>query len=229
MSEEHGETVAGIPQLSEVELRVLGALIEKEVTTPEYYPLTLNGLLAACNQKSNRYPVVSYDEKTVAGGLQSLKDRGLARPQAGPEMRVPRHYQIFTREFQLSPAETAALGVLLLRGPQTLGQIRGRTARMHPFADLAAVEETLRRLMERAAGPLVRLLPRIPGQKERRYAHMLSPVAAEEPSAEPALPVESPAPDAEQRIAALEAETERLGEEMEALRREFSRFREQFE
>jgi uncharacterized protein YceH (UPF0502 family) len=161
------------------------------------------------------------------------KDRGMVPVLGDGSIHVskvsPDYIEDITREFQLSPAETAALGVLLLRGPQTLGQIRGRTARMHPFADLAAVEETLRRLMERAAGPLVRLLPRIPGQKERRYAHMLSPVAAEEPSAEPALPVESPAPDAEQRIAALEAETERLGEEMEALRREFSRFREQFE
>jgi len=230
-----GDELAGpppVPLLGEVELRVLGALIEKEVTTPEYYPLTLNALVAACNQKSNRYPAVAYDEKTVARALQSLREGGLTRTVSGGDQRVPRHYQVFTKQQQLVPAEVACVCLLLLRGPQTVGELRGRSARLHPFADLDAVADTLRGLVERQAGPLALLLPRAPGQKEQRYAHTLAPASEQsvELEAPPRLePAMAAVLDEAARLARLEDEVAQLRAELAQLRREFGTFRQQFE
>ena len=142
------------PLLSEVEVRVLGALIEKQITTPEYYPLTLNALTAACNQKSNRAPVVDFDEKTVVRALESLRDKELTRMLSGAEMRVPKYYHLFTETLGFTPPEVGVLCVLMLRGPQTVGEIRGRSGRLYEFADLAEVEQALQGLIEREGGPI---------------------------------------------------------------------------
>jgi hypothetical protein len=221
-----------VPELTDVELRIIGALIEKEVTTPEYYPLTLNALVAACNQKSNRYPVVSYDEKTVARGLQSLRDRGLARTVSGADMRVPKHYQVLTKTLGLDAPQTACMCVLLLRGPQTTGEVRGRTSRLHAFADLPAVEATLCQLLERPAGALAALLPRAPGQKEQRYAHTLAPQAVQAVEEEREAPVEpamAAVMEEDRRLAQLADEVARLRLELDELRQQFDAFREQFD
>ena len=218
--------------LNGVEIRVLGALIEKQITTPDYYPLTLNALTAACNQKSNRHPVVEFDEKAVARTLEELRDKGLARMVSGAEMRVPKYYHLFTEKLGLAAAEVAALCVLMLRGPQTVGEIRGRTGRMHEFAGLDEVESTLQTLMDRETGPLVVQLPRQPGRKESRYAHLLAgePEIPEEEEGEPHLEQATLEVRAEnERIARLEAETGELRQELEALKEAFARFTSQFE
>jgi uncharacterized protein YceH (UPF0502 family) len=219
-------------QLNDVEVRVLGALIEKQITTPDYYPLTLNALTAACNQKSNRHPVVGFDEKTVARALEELRDKGLARMISGADLRVPKYYHLFPEQFGLAPAEVAALCVLMLRGPQTVGEIRGRAGRMHPFADLDEAEVTLQGLADREERPLVRQLPRQPGRKESRYAHLLSgePEIREQEEGEPHLEQATLEVRAEnERIARLEAETAELRQKLEALEEAFSRFKSQFE
>ena len=130
--------------LNPVEARVLGALVEKQITTPDYYPLTLNGLTTACNQKSNRFPVVAFDEKTVVRAQESLRDKELARMVSGADMRVPKYYHLFVEKFELTPPQVAALCVLMLRGPQTTGEIRGRSSRLYEFADLGEVDESFR-------------------------------------------------------------------------------------
>lgn len=209
--------------LDGVEARVLGALIEKQITTPDYYPLTLNSLTAACNQKSNRHPVVDFDEKTVARALESLRDKQLARMVSGAEQRVPKHYHLFTEKLGFSPQEVGVLCVLMLRGPQTVGEIRGRTGRLYEFDDLAEVEATLLGLSEREDGPLVRQLPRQPGRKESRYAHLLA--------GEPEVPEEEEEPRLEAATLEVRAENERLArleEEVGALRRELDELREMF-
>lgn len=170
------------PLLGPVEVRVLGALAEKQLTTPEYYPLTLNALRTACNQKSNREPVVDLDDKTVVGAFELLREKGLARQVSGGYQRVPRYYHLLSERLDLEEPSLAALCVLMLRGPQTSGEIRGRSGRMHPFANPAAVEAVLSRLMERGE-PLVVRLPRQAGRKGRRYAHLLAGVP-EVPAAE---------------------------------------------
>jgi uncharacterized protein YceH (UPF0502 family) len=157
-------------ELDAVEARVLGALLEKEIATPEYYPLSLNALVNACNQKSNRDPVVSYDDDTVEQALESLRAKGLSLRSTGRDSRVPKHAQRFTEKFNLGRREAAVLCVLLLRGPQTVGELRGRTERLYTFDDLEAVESTLRHLDE---STFVTLLPRQPGFKEQRWAHLL--------------------------------------------------------
>jgi uncharacterized protein YceH (UPF0502 family) len=208
-------------QLDAVEARVLGSLMEKEVTTPEYYPLSLNALVNACNQKSNREPVVSYDEDTVEQALDTLREKSLVLRVTGRESRVAKHEQRFTEKYNLGRREAALICVLLLRGPQTVGELRGRTERLYPFDDLEAVESTLHRLGEMA---FAKLLPRQPGFKEARYTHLLCgdvEVPAEPVERAVAQPVERPSPDRE-RIAALEAG-------LEALRREFEAFRKTFE
>ena len=208
-------------QLDAVEARVLGSLMEKEVTTPEYYPLSLNALVNACNQKSNREPVVSYDEDTVEQALDTLREKGLVLRVTGRESRVAKHEQRFTEKYNLGRREAALICVLLLRGPQTVGELRGRTERLYPFDDLEAVESTLHRLGEMA---FAMLLPRQPGFKEARYTHLLCgdvEIAAEPVERSAVQAVERPSPDRE-RIAALEAN-------LEALRREFEAFRKTFE
>lgn len=209
--------------LDAAEARVLGALMEKEVATPDYYPLSLNALVNACNQKSNREPVVSYDEDTVETALEGLRAKGLAMRISG-ESRVPKHGQRFTEKFNLGRREAAIICVLLLRGPQTPGELRGRTDRLYQFDDLESVENTLAHLAERE---FVRKLPRQSGSREARWAHLLGgEVEAGEEYTEPA---QASGPfrgthDAElvERVAALE-------EQLAELRRQFDDFRRRFE
>src|SRR5258707_14453206 len=156
-------------QLSEIEVRVLGALVEKESTTPEYYPLSLNALVNACNQKNNRDPVMNLDEDTVRQALESLQQNRLAGPARGADSRVTKYEHRSQEVFNFTRGETAIICVLLLRGPQTPGELRGRSERMHRFEELDDVQATLQRLMQRDP-PLVRVLPRQPGTKESRYA-----------------------------------------------------------
>src|SRR5580693_8644396 len=192
--------------LSPVEVRVLGALIEKESTTPEYYPMTLNSLVAACNQKTNRWPVSEYTEGDVASGLDGLKVRGYAAAITGGG-RVTKFAERFTERLNLGRRETAILCVLLLRGPQTVGEIKGRTERMYGFADLEETETVLHKMMD----TYVQKLPHAPGTKEPRYAHTLG--GAVEVAAAAAAPVHA------DRISVLEAEVARLREEVAELRR----------
>jgi len=205
-------------QLDSTETRVLGALLEKEITTPDYYPLSTNALVNACNQKSNREPVVSYDDDTVEDALQSLRNKALAMRVSG-DGRVPKHEQRFTEKFNLGRREAALLCVLMLRGPQTPGELRGRSERLYTFDDLEAVESTLNRLAEME---FVKKLPRRTGFKEQRWAQLLAG-DVEEADEAPA-----PAPAAERvsgdrdRIAKLEAD-------LAALRQEFDQFRRNFE
>ena len=158
--------------LNAAEARVLGALIEKEATTPDYYPLSLNGLGSACNQKSNREPVMELREDEVRTALSGLQEQRLAGPAHGADSRVAKYEHWLGEAFNFSRAETALLCVLLLRGPQTPGELRGRTERMHRFDEIGDVVAGLQKLMERAPA-LVAVLPRQPGTKEARYAHLL--------------------------------------------------------
>lgn len=219
--------------LSEEEVRVLGALIEKQMTTPEYYPMSINALTNACNQKSNRHPVVNYEESTVLETVDSLRRKGLVIVVTGGGSRV-RKYEHKTKEILfLNQKEQAALCVLMLRGPQTVGEIRTRSDRMATFQDLAEVEETMRDLAaaERTPQPLAMMLPRFPGQKENRYIHLLSG----EPDVEKLSAEEAFAPPAgsrsgnETRIVELEAKVENLTRELEALKEQFGQFKKQFE
>lgn len=206
------------PPLDPIEVRVLGALMEKDVTTPEYYPLTLNALVAACNQKSNREPTVSYDEQTVQEALTLLRERKLAGEFHGSGSRVTKYTHRMPEVFNFGRREMALLDVLMLRGPQTLGELRDRSERLHKFTDLEEVESCLLGLSDRG---FVMRLPRQPGFKEARYAHLLSgePILPESASAAPA---PSEAPGLSQRVAALE-------EEIREIRRQWEDFRRQFE
>ena len=159
--------------LSEIEARVLGALIEKEITTPDYYPLSLNALVNACNQKNNRDPVMSLDENAVRDALYTLQQKRLAGPASGADSRVTKYEHRIQEVFNFTRAEEAIIDVLLLRGPQTPGELRGRTERMYRFEELSDVQAALQKLIQREP-PLVKMLPRQPGTKESRYAHLLS-------------------------------------------------------
>jgi uncharacterized protein YceH (UPF0502 family) len=159
--------------LSPVEARVLGSLVEKEITTPEYYPLSLNALANACNQKNNREPVMNLDEDQIRQALHGLEDDGLAGPARGMDSRVTKYEHRMQEVFNFTRGEIAVLCVLLLRGPQTPGELRGRTERMHRFEELSDVLSTLQRLTSREPS-LAKVLPRQPGTKEARYAHLLS-------------------------------------------------------
>ena len=204
-------------ELDAVETRVLGALLEKEAATPEYYPLSLNALVNACNQKSNRDPVVSYDEATVEDALDRLRAKGLASRLSGPDMRVPKHGHRLSEVFNFGRRESAVLCMLMLRGPQTPGELRGRTERLHHFEDLDAVESCLNRLAEWETGPLVRKLPRQPGFKEVRYAQLLS-TGEEERSAPPPPP---PMEDLQQAVHDLQREVAELKRQLAEFRRQF--------
>lgn len=204
-------------QLDAAETRVLGALMEKESATPEYYPLSLNALVNACNQKSNREPVVSYDEDTVETALEGLRNKGLALRISGRDVRVPKHAQRFTEKFNLGRREAAIMCMLMLRGPQTVGELRGRSERLFTFDDLEAVESTLSRLAEME---FVKKLARLPGAREARWAHVLSGdvEAAEEPAETHA--AERGLSDRD-RIAALERDVAELRRIVEELKRAF--------
>jgi len=204
-------------QLDPAEARVLGSLMEKEGTTPEYYPLSLNALVNACNQKSNRDPVVNYDDDTVEQALEGLRTKGLALRISGRESRVPKHAQRFTETYNLGRREAAVICLLLLRGPQTVGELRTRSERLHPFEDLEGVESTLNRLAEMG---FTKRLPRQTGFKEPRYAQLLTgdiEIAEEEPA-----PAAEAGPSLRDRVAALE-------QEMADLKRRFEDFRRSFE
>jgi uncharacterized protein len=226
-SEKEGATVDAL--LNEVEVRVVGSLVEKQVTTPEYYPLTLNALTGACNQISNRDPVVSFDEQTVARALEALRAKNLVYVFYGSDSRVPKYKHMMTEIFRLSPAELAAMCVLMLRGPQTVGEVRGRTGRLYSFADLAEAEATLDALAQREE-PLVLKLPRQPGRKEARYAHLLAGAPEVEESRPRAVePAVREVRAENERLARLEAEVESLRGEVTELRRQFDEFKRQFE
>jgi len=199
------------------EVRVLGALMEKEIATPDYYPLSLNALVNACNQQSNRDPVVSYDEETVEAALEGLRAKGLATRITGAGSRVPKHGQRFTEKFNLGRREAAVLCVLMLRGPQTLGELRGRSERLYTFDDLEAVESTLHRLEETG---FTQKLARHAGSREARFAQLLGgevEVTEEGASVEQAVR----GPSDRERIAALEQQVEELKREFEEFRRKF--------
>ena len=220
-----------LPPLSVTEVRVLGSLIEKSVTTPDYYPLTLNSLTLACNQLTNRDPVVSFEETAVVRALDSLREKRLASVYTGAESRVAKYKHSLTDAILLTPAEVGLICVLMLRGPQTLAELRTRTERFQPFESLTEVEEALQTLAARQPQPLVVRLPRLPGTKEPRYTHLLSgPVdvaaLATPPPAEPAtLAVRAE----DERLAKLEAEAAALRRELTELRQQFEAFRRQLE
>jgi uncharacterized protein YceH (UPF0502 family) len=208
--------------LDSEEVRVLGSLIEKEIATPEHYPLTLHALVNACNQRSSRDPVVDYDEATVERAAERLRAKKLSSIASGAGLRVPKHRELLSETLNLGRREVAVLCVLMLRGRQTAGELRDRASRLYEFSDIEEVESCLRSLITEREPPLVVCLPRRPGTKEPRYAHLLSgPVEGAEP-------VEAPASSpraGDGRLAALETEVARLRAELELLRREFADFR----
>jgi uncharacterized protein YceH (UPF0502 family) len=212
--------VVGSPAvpISAEEARVLGCLLEKERTTPDAYPLSMNALVAACNQSTNRAPVVQYDETTVEGALDQLRERGLVRRGVYPGSRVIKYRHTVDEELKLGPDETALLCVLLLRGPQTPGELKSRTERLHAFTGLTEVEDALDRLAGREE-PLARRLGREPGQKEARVRELLTGADVPVPEvAEEAAPAISASRDLTKRVAALEAEVAALRAEVERLR-----------
>jgi len=214
--------------LNEVECRVLGSLVEKEITTPEYYPLSLNALINACNQKSNRDPEMSLDEAAVRKALYDLDKQSLVRSVSPADSRVTKYEHRLQEAFNFYRHEIAVLCVLLLRGPQTPGELRSRADRMHHFDDLDSVLSSLHHLMKREP-PLVKALPRQPGTKEVRYAHLLSGDVEswEEKAPEEA---ESVAQNVDgERIAILEGEVGALRNEIADLKQQFAEFRKQFE
>ncbi len=217
--------------LNPAEVRVLGSLVEKDITTPDYYPLTLNALTNACNQSSNRDPVVAFGEKDVVRALDSLREKSLAYEFQGADSRVAKYGHRFDKFFNLQRPEIAILCVLMLRGPQTVGEIRGRTGRMHEFAGLGEVEAVLDALILRQALPLVVKLPRQPGLKEQRFAHLLGgvvelPPPEFAPNQEPAV-VEVRFEN--ERLAKLEQDSASLRAELADLKRLFDDFRKQLE
>jgi uncharacterized protein len=214
-------------QLTEIEARIVGSLIEKQLTTPEYYPLTLNALVAACNQKTNREPVVNYDEKTVSDALDDLRDKNIVYVFYGSTSRVPKYKHIVPDVFELEPSETAVMCVLMLRGPQTIGELRERTGRLYDFRDLNDVNETLEGLMKRDE-PLITRLERAPGQKEARYAHLLcGEVTSYTPPERSVSRAGGAAND--ERVEKLEQELENLKSDLSSFRQEFEDFKKQFE
>ena len=221
--------------LNEVECRVLGSLIEKEITTPEYYPLSLNALVNACNQKSNRDPVMNLDEAAVRQALHSLDGQSLVRYVSASDSRVTKYEHRLQEAFNFYRHEIAILCVLLLRGPQTPGELRTRAERMHPFDDLGAVQSSLQHLMKREP-PLVKVLPRQPGTKEARYAHLLSGDVEEWDAKSVAEPSLTPASVDGERIAHLEREVAALRndvadfqKEVAELKQKFADFKKQFD
>lgn len=215
--------------LNETEARVIGSLVEKQLTTPEYYPLTLNALVNACNQKSNRDPIVNYDEQTVTATIERLRDRNLVYVFYGSTSRVPKYKHMLPSVYELDPPEVAVMCVMLLRGPQTLNELKTRTERLFGFDGLMQVQETLDNLARRDE-PLVQKLERQPGQKEARYAHLLSgPIDIESYAAAAAAPSRSHGGVDSGRIEKLEQEVERLSTELASFRETFDEFRKQFE
>ncbi len=216
--------------LDSVEARVLGSLIEKELTTPDYYPLTLNALTNACNQKSNRNPVMGLDEKTVVRALDSLREKRFAWQVKTAGSRVSKYEHNIKSTAAFSPHEIGILCVLLLRGPQTVGELRSRTARLHNFNDLSEVETTLQRLTDREEGPFVVRLPRQTGRKEPRYAHLFcGEVAVDGEEEAPAEKARLEVHAENERITELEQKVTVLQAELSELKQQFAEFIRQFE
>ena len=212
--------------LSDIETRVLGSLIEKDITTPDYYPLSLNALVNASNQKNNRDPVMNLDEGAVREALATLQEKRLAGPASGADSRVTKYEHRLQEVFNFDRREIAVVCVLLLRGSQTPGELRGRTERMYRFETLDDVQSALQKLMDREP-PLVRMLPRQPGTKESRYMHLFSGDMA--PDFAPAAASTARSGDhLEMRVANLENEVSSLRTEIAELRRELAEFKQQF-
>ena len=224
--------------LTDIEVRVLGALVEKELTTPEYYPLSLNALLNACNQKSNRDPVMNVDEDAARTALRGLEARGYAGPADNFDSRVTKYEHRLGEAFNFDRRETAVLCELLIRGPQTPGELRGRCERMHEFDDIDEVMMTLQRLMKRDP-VLVALMPKQPGMKEARYAQLFSRDVTRDAARAGATRIDEvhEAPHASavvkavdaQRVAKLELEVATLREEVEELKTQLAEFKKQFQ
>ena len=219
--------------LTEIETRVLGSLIEKDITTPDYYPLSLNALVNACNQKNNRDPVMTLDEAAVRDALSTLQEKRLAGPASGADSRVTKYEHRLQEVFNFDRREIAVLCVLLLRGPQTPGELRTRTERMYHFEALDDIVSTLDRLAQREP-PLARILPRQPGTKESRYTHLFSGEPPQQPSVERAPPPASTysasnAFAGNDRLSQLEAEVSRLRAELSEVQQQLATFRKQFE
>jgi len=215
-----------LPPLDAFEIRVLGSLIEKDLTTPEYYPLSLNALVNACNQSNNRDPVVTHGEEEITRAMNRLRDKRLAAVVSGGDNRVFKFRHQAMEALELTRPEMSVLCVLLLRAAQTAGELRARTGRMHEFADLAEVQACLAALASRPE-PIVAVLPRQPGTKESRYIHLLSgkvESAGQEPAA-----LTAPPPTATERVQRLEAEVAGLRRELAQLRDHFAQFRKQFD
>jgi uncharacterized protein YceH (UPF0502 family) len=223
--------------LTAVEARVLGALIEKDITTPDYYPLSLNALVNACNQKNNREPVMTLDESAVRNALATLQEKRMAGPASGADSRVTKYEHRLQEVFNFDRREIAIVCVLLIRGPQTPGELRGRTDRMYQFEALEDVVSTLDRLAQRQP-PLSRILPRQPGTKESRYTHLFSAepreaegmqeIAGENLARAPS-PASAGANSTSDRIAKLEVEVAHLREELSEVQQQLAAFRKQFE
>ena len=215
--------------LATAEVRVLGALVEKSIATPDYYPLSLNALTNACNQLTNREPVMALDEADVTRAMDRLREQRLATCYHGAENRIARYKHTLTDAILLTPAEVALLCVLMLRGPQTIGELRSRTERLFKFDTLSEVEEALNALATRTPDSLVAKLPRQPGTKESRYTHLLSgPV--ESAALENSVPLkDGTAPAVADRVAQLETEIAALRREVAELQAQFAQFKRQFE
>jgi len=212
-------------ELNPIEVRALGCLIEKEIATPDNYPLSLNALRNACNQKSNRDPLMMRDEGTIIGAVDNLRmTHQLAIEVTSTESRVPKYKHCLPNRWSLSPAQTAILCELFLRGPQTPGDLRAHASRLHPLADAHEVEEILRELESREDGPFVLHLPREPGKRERRWAHLLSG----EPELNQEIPEEEP-PASDNSAMELEIEVAALREELDELKAAFAEFKTAFE
>lgn len=214
--------------LTETEVRVVGSLVEKQLTTPEYYPLTLNALTAACNQKSNRDPVMSLGETEIMAAVDRLRDENLVYLFYGSGSRTVKYKHMLPSVYELDPAGTAVMAVLMLRGPQTIGEIRERTGRMHEFGDLNEVQATLDDLSRRDE-PLIVKLERQPGQKEARYAHLLSGAVDVTKLAAAAERTSSAGSASNDRIEKLETEVEQLKSELAEFKAMFDEFRKQFD
>ena len=213
--------------LNDAEVRVLGALVEKQITTPEYYPLTINALTAACNQKTNREPTVNYDEPTVSRAIESLRGKNLVYVFLGSGSRTVKYKHRLPEMYDLESPETAVLTALMLRGWQTLGELRATAGRFHEFADLNEVNQALENLTNQET-TLAARLERQPGQKEIRFAHLLTGELPEITQIEQA-PRTAAANAGNERIANLEQEIETLKTQYSELRQMFQDFKKQFE
>jgi uncharacterized protein YceH (UPF0502 family) len=214
--------------LSDIEVRILGALVEKQLTTPEYYPLTLNALTLACNQKNNRHPVTSYNEDQVAHALETLREKNLTYVFYGSTSRVPKYKHVVPEVLHLNHAEVAVMCVLMLRGAQTPGELRGNGSRLHEFSGLDEIEETLNGLINRDE-PMVVRLPRQPGQKEVRFVHLLSGDVDVDAYVEAERTAPATRRSSNDQLEKLEQRVEALTGEVESLKKQFEDFKKQFE